>query len=486
MGYNTDSIKTLEFGKAVRTKLGMYLCADLEEALLLGIRELIYNSQDEYEQGYGNQIKISIDTVSRRITVEDNARGIPVGMRDDGVNSLVAAATMPHTGGKHDTEVYSGAVGINGLGLKIVNHTAKELQIKVWRDGKEYVALFESDENGAKLISLTDTKLKAGTKTGTLITYIPDDTIYCGATINIEKLKTTLKELSYFTKGLKFILVVDGKEFIYLSKNGLVDGLEAANRIHKNCISYSETINDVKVELALQWNNKNPNLKAFANNLYMPDGGAFMTGFKTALTKTFNTIADSEYSGETIRKYLDGFVSVKVQIPQFSNQSKTSLANPEGRTACSKAISDALKMFFTKNPKDLEDILKIIQAEKKAEDAAQRARDAINKVVSGGKSINKLRDLPAKLADCNGYGGELFLTEGDSAAGSAKSCRDPRTQAIMALRGKVLNTYGMPLDEMLENEEIKGIVSALGTGIGEKFNIKNLRYDRVIMMADAK
>ena len=410
-GYNTESIKTLEFGAAVRSKLGMYLCADLEEALLLGVRELIYNSQDEFEQGYGTQVKISINTQTRRISVEDNARGIPVGMRADGVNSLVAAATMPHTGGKHDTEVYSGAVGINGLGLKIVNHTAKELEIKVWRDGKEHTAKFESDVNGAHLISLTGVKSKAATKTGTSITYIPDDTIYSGATINIEKLKTTLKELAYFTKGLKFILVVDEQETVYLSKNGLVDGL-SANRIHKNYISFNDIVNDVKVELALQWNNTNPNLKAFANNLFMPDGGAFMTGFKTALTKTFNTIAGTDFSGEVIRKYLDGFVSVKVQVPQFSNQSKTSLANPEGRTACSKAISDALKAFFMKNPKDLEDILKVIQAEKKAEDAAQRARDAINKVVSGGKSINKLRDLPAKLADCNGYGGELFLTEG--------------------------------------------------------------------------
>jgi DNA gyrase subunit B len=217
----------------------------------------------------------------------------------------------------------------------------------------------------------------------------------------------------------------------------------------------------------------------------MPDGGAFVTGFKTSMTKAFNTCAEKEFKGDLIRKYLTGFISIKVKTPQFSNQAKTSLANPEARTAVAKFTTDAVKQFFTKYPNDLASIVKIIETEQKAEDAAQRAREAADKIKSGGKSLNALKDLPSKLADCNQFGGELFIVEGDSAGGSAKSARDPNTQAIMPIRGKILNTTTKDLAKILENREVRDIVTALGTGVGERFNIRNLRYDKIIIMTDA-
>ena len=482
--YNVDSIKTMEFGRACRKRLGMYLSANLEEAVFLGLREIISNSVDEYLQGYGKKINIIIDTKLQRFTVSDEGRGIPVGIRPDGTNSLVAALTLPHTGGKLDNEVYNSAIGTNGIGASVVSHTAQELVAVVNRDGKIYTAYFTSDDSGAHLVK--DIVVQEGSKTtGTLISYIPDSRVYGDNKLDINYLKTYLTELQYLTPGLHIILVVDNdKPITYYSVNGLADALNASERFHKNPFLAKGTVDGVQIEFALQWA-KTGTVKYYANSLYMPEGGAFTTGLKTSLTKAFNTIAEKEFKGELIRKYLTGYVSVKVKTPQFSNQAKTSLANPEARTAVAKFTTEQVKAFFTKNSGDLAAIVKIIEAEQKAEAAAQRAREAVNKVASGGKSLNALKDLPSKLADCNNYGGELWLTEGDSASGSAKSARDPSSQAIMPLRGKVLNTCTKDVADILKNKEILDITTALGTGIGERFRLSNLRYDKIIIFSDA-
>ena len=482
--YNVDSIKTMEFGKACRKRLGMYLSANLEEAIFLGLREIISNSVDEYLQGYGKKINIVIDTKLQRFTVSDEGRGIPVGIRPDGTNSLVAALTLPHTGGKLDNEVYNSAIGTNGIGASVVSHTAQELAAVVGRDGKLYSAYFTSDESGAHLAKDITTQ-EGNSKTGTLISYIPDSRVYGNNKLDVDYLKTYLSELQYLTPGLQIVLVVDNdKPITYYSANGLADALKASERFHKNPFLAKGTVDGVQIEFALQWA-KTGSVKYYANSLYMPEGGAFTTGLKTSLTKAFNTVAEKEFKGELIRKYLTGYVSVKVKTPQFSNQAKTSLANPEARTAVAKFTTEQVKAFFTKNSGDLAAIVKIIEAEQKAEAAAQRAREAVNKVASGGKSLNALKDLPSKLADCNNYGGELWLCEGDSASGSAKSARDPATQAIMPLRGKVLNTCTKDVADILKNKEILDITTALGTGIGERFRLSNLRYDKIIIFSDA-
>ena len=410
--YDSSSIKTLSFGRSVREKLGMYLSADIDTALVLGVRELIYNVTDEFEMGFGTYIILEINTKTNIITCTDDARGVPVGTREDGTNSLVAAFTLPHSGAKHDTEVYSGAVGINGIGAKVVCHTSEWMEVKVARDGNYYNIRFEESEEGAIAGPIRISK-NNDFNHGTIISYKPSKLIYGDNRINIEEIRTTLRELSYFTKGMKFDLIVDGKKETFLSKNGLSDALASREKVHKNILYYNNTLNDVKVELALQWCKQGAVVKNFANNLEVPDGGAFITGFKTSLTKAFNNVTGKEYSGEIIRKYLDGYISVKVRVPQFSNQSKTSLANPEARTAASGAITEAFKDFANKYASDVEKIIDLMDNEQKAENAAKRAREAEKQIVGGQKKAKMLTSLPAKLADANGNGyKELFIVEG--------------------------------------------------------------------------
>lgn len=436
--YNADTIQTLEFGRAIRQKLGMYLSADKQEALNLGLRELIYNSQDEFEQGHCSFVEIKINTNEKIISVVDDARGIPVGIRADGKNSLTAAMLLPHSGAKHEEGIYSGAVGINGLGLKIVTHTSEWLKINVRRDGKIYSQSFYETDEGA--LPETDVVVVGESKkTGTEIVYKPSKKIYEEYWLDYNILKNTLRELSFFTKGLKFLLFIDDEKFEYFSKNGLADALEKDGRVGTSSIHYSSTIDGVKVELALQWNTKHKQIYSYANNLEVKDGGAFMTGFKTSLTKSFNSLAKENFSGDMIRQYLNGYVSVKVKVAQFSNQAKTSLANPEARTATSKAVSEALSDFALRNPQDFEKIIDLLNREEKAERAAAKARQAIldaDKLTQDSKKSKSV--LGSKLVDCaiHNENSVLFIVEGDSALGTVVSARDSKYMAGMPIRGK--------------------------------------------------
>lgn len=482
--YNQDSIKTISFGKAVRCKIGMYLSADLDQALVLGLRELIYNVADEYEQGYGENIYIGIDTKNNIISCADDARGVPVGTREDGSNSLIAAFTLPHSGAKHDTEVYAGAVGINGIGAKVVCHTSEWMTVRVGRDGNYYDVEFKESEEGAIASEIKVSKNADGGR-GTLITYKPSKLIYGDKHIDVDEIRNTLQELAYFTKGMRFHLTVDKKSEMFYSKNGLADALETKERVHKNVLYFNKELNDTKVELALQWCKKGAHVRPFANNLYVPDGGAFMTGFKTSLTKAFNSVNNTNFEGDIIRKYLDGYVSVKVKVPQFSNQAKTSLANTEARTAAATAITEAFKDFANNHPADMEAILDIIEREQRAETAAQKAREAEKQISGAQKKAKMATTLPPKLADANGSGyKELFIVEGDSAAGTLKMVRNHETQGVLPLRGKVLNTYGKDLIEIVQNQEIKNMLMTLGCGVGASTNPKNLRYDKIIIATD--
>lgn len=485
--YNANDIVSLSAGRAFREKIGMYLSADRQEAINLGLRELIVNVQDEYEvyKPKNPKLIIKLDTKSREIWVQDNMRGIPVGIRDDGINSLTAAFLIPHSGGKHTEGVYSSAVGINGEGNKIVCHTAEWLSVEVYRDNKIYFQSFHSDEEGAH--ADCDVKEHPGNdETGTLIQYKPDARVYGDIFIDVDALRATLKEMAMFSTGLRIILNIDGAQEEFYSQSGLIDGLSKENRLSAP-FSYQYETDDCKVELALQWVSKNGQIRGYANNLYMPDGGAFISGFKTSLTKTFNSLSKEKYEGETIRNVLDGFVSVKVRMGQFTNQQKTALANPEARTATSAAITNALKDFYIKRRTDFDQVVELLRKVARAEAAAEKARQ---QVLNASKEIEKNQKKKVfasdKLKDAEflGQDSTLLIVEGNSAMGGMAQARDYKKYGILAIRGKIINCLSNPEDKIFENEEIKLLLSAMNIVPG-KYNSSKLRYGRLAICTDA-
>ena len=489
MSYEGKDIVTLSQGRAFREKIGMYLSGDRQEAINLGLRELIVNTQDEYEvyKPENPFLKITIDTANRIISVEDNMRGIPVAVRDDGMNSLTAAMLINHSGGKHAGTAYESSVGINGCGNKIVNHTAKWLEVEVHRDGKIYTQRFESDDEGAHEVTGVIAK-KGNASTGTKITYCPDEKVYGEYFIELDKLRQMLKELSYFSKGLKISLIVNnGPEEIFQSQHGLIDGLNNKEVISKP-FHYEYKTDDCEVELALQWVKRRGKIRGYANGLYMPDGGAFISGFKSSLTRTFNNLANSKFDGDTIRNLLDGFVSVKVKVGQFSNQAKTALANPEARSATSTAISEALKQFAIEHHSEFDAVIATIERLEKADAAAEKARNAILNMEKKETEQRKRKVTSSdKYKDCEKHGQDsmLIICEGNSALGGLMPARDVKTEALYAVRGKVKNLMKHPLDECLENQEVSDIIMALGCGIQERYSSKKLNYGKVAIAVDA-
>ena len=489
MSYEGKDIVTLSQGRAFREKIGMYLSGDRQEAINLGLRELIVNTQDEYEvyKPKNPFLKIIINTKDRIISVEDNMRGIPCEVREDGMNSLTAAMLINHSGGKHSGTSYESSVGINGCGNKIVNHTAKWLEVEVHRDGKIYTQRFESDDEGAHEVTKVLSK-KGDNTTGTKITYCPDKKVYGEYFIELDKLRQMLQELSYFSKGLRISLKVDDNdEEIFQSKNGLIDGLDNKNAISKP-FRYEYKTDDCEVELALQWVKKRGKIKGYANGLYMPDGGAFISGFKSSLTRTFNNLANSKFDGDTIRGVLDGFVSVKVKVGQFSNQAKTALANPEARTATSTAITEALKQFASEHTIEFNSVIAMLEKLEKADEAAERARNAVLNMEKKEVEQKKRKiNTSDKFKDCEKHGQEsmLIISEGNSALGGLMPARDVKTEALYAVRGKVKNLMKHPLEECLENQEVSDIILALGCGIQDKYNARKLNYGKVAIATDA-
>lgn len=489
MSYEAKDIISLSQGRAFREKIGMYLSGDRQEAINLGLRELIVNVQDEYEvyKPANPYVNISIDTEERIICVEDNMRGIPCAVREDGINSLTAAMLINHSGGKHVEGSYSSSVGINGCGNKIVCHTSSWLEVEVKRDGIIWYQKFESNDEGAYPITEVENHGSYRGQTGTKITYKPDKKVYGEFFIDVESLEQMLREMSYFTKGLKITLIVDGENEVFHSKNGLIDGLSSPDAIGKP-FSYFYEQEDCKVELALQWVKKSGEIRGYANGLYMREGGAFITGFKTSLTKVFNGIFDTKFSGEQVRSMLDGFVSVKVKVGQFSNQAKTALANPEARTATAAAITAALKEYYSTNPKDMEAVVEVLRKIAKADAAAEEAREAIlNHEKKEASARRRKVAMPDKFKDCEKHGQDsmLIITEGNSALGRLIAARNIENEALYAVRGKVKNLLKHPLAECLKNQEVSDIIVALGCGIQEKYNSKKLNYGKVAIASDA-
>lgn len=489
MKYEANDIVSLSAGRAFREKIGMYLSADKQEAINLGLRELIVNVQDEYEvyKPENPTLTIQLFTNTKEICVIDNMRGIPVGIRDDGMNSLTAAFLIPHSGGKHTEGVYSSAVGINGEGNKIVCHTAEWLKVEVHRDGKRYTQEFKSNDEGAFAVGpVQEEPFKVDLNShGTYIKYKPDPKVYGDIFIDIKALRQMLKEMAMFSTGLKITLEVDGKKEVFYSNSGLIDGLSKENRI-SNPFSYHYETDDCKVDLALQWVSKKGQIRGYANNLYMPDGGAFITGFKTSLTKTFNGLAKTKYEGDVIRDVLDGYVSVKVKMGQFTNQQKTALANPEARTAAAAAITECLKQFATQHKDEFDKVVELLERVTKAERAAEKARQSIlknNKDIE--KNFKRKVFASDKLKDARKLGNNsvLLICEGDSALGSLAQARDPNVYGLLGIRGKIINAMSNPLDKVLDNEEVKLIYSALGI-TPNSYNPKKLRYGQIGIASD--
>ena len=495
MEYTANDIVSLSAGRAFREKIGMYLSADRQEAINLGLRELIVNVQDEYEvyKPDNPTLAVHLLTDKKEICVIDNMRGIPVGIRDDGENSLTAAFLIPHSGGKHEEGVYSSAVGVNGEGNKIVCHTAEWLNVEVHRDGKIYSQCFESDDEGAhpttNVIEEPLPHYESGANIGghgTIIHYKPDPKVYGDIFIDIDLLRNTLKEMSMFSSGLKIILQVDNKKETFYSKSGLVDGLSKENRLSEP-FSYHYETSDCTVDLALQWVSKKGQIRGYANNLYMPDGGAFISGFKSSLTRTFNSLGKTKYDGDTIRDVLDGFVSVKVKVGQFTNQQKTALANPEARSATSTAINECLKQFAFKRQKDFNQVLELLDKIAKAERAAERAR---KQVLEASKEIEKNQKKKVfasdKLKDAEflGPNATLLVVEGNSAMGGMAQARDYTKYGILAIRGKIINCLSNPEEKIFNNEEIKLLLSAMNI-IPGKYNSSKLRYGKLAICTDA-
>lgn len=488
MNYNANDIVSLSPGRAFRQKIGMYLSADRQEAINLGLRELVVNVQDEFEvyKPTDPLLKIELFTDSRTIRVSDNMRGIPSSIRDDGINSLTAAFLIPHSGGKHQEGVYVSSVGCNGEGNKVVCHTAKWLEVEVHRDGNKYFQRFESTDEGAAPLFDVKVTPEKNQKTGTIITYCPDPKVYGDIFIDVEQLRAMLREMSYFTKGLKIELFVDGAKELFYSKNGLVDGLNSEFAVGKP-FSYSDKIDDCEVELALQWVGKKGEIKGYANGLYMPDGGVFISAFKTSLTRTFNSLAKQKFSGDQIRDCLNGFVSVKVHSGQFSNQAKTALANKEAGTATSSAITNCLKDFYNKRRADFDKIVEVLSKITKAEMAAERAR---RQVLEVGKEVEKNQKKKVfasdKLKDAEflGEGSTLLLVEGLSAASSVAMARDEKHYGILALRGKPINAFSNDEEKFYQNEEIKLLLSAMNIAPG-KYDAKKLRYGKIGILSDS-
>ena len=488
MKYEANDIVSLSAGKAFRQKIGMYLSADRQEAINLGLRELIVNVQDEYEvfKPKNPKLIITLNTKTKEIIVEDNMRGIPVGIRDDGENSLTAAFLIPHSGGKHEEGVYSSAVGINGEGNKIVCHTAEYLHVEVCRDNKIYKQSFKSDDEGARPSTKVIEAPLNTDKTGTLVRYKPDPKVYGDIFIDIDHLRQMLKEMSMFSTGLNIELIIDEKKEKFFSKSGLIDGLSKENRL-STPFSYHYETDDCQVDLALQWVSKKGEIRGYANNLYMPDGGAFISGFKSSLTRTFNTLAKTKYNGDTIRDVLDGFVSVKVKVGQFTNQQKTALANPEARTAASTAINECLKQFVLKRKDDFNKVVELLEKVEKAERAAERAR---KQVLEASKEVEKNQKKKVfasdKLKDAEFLGEKstLLIVEGNSAMGGIAQARDYTRYGILAIRGKIINCLSNPDEKIFQNEEIKLLLSAMNIVPG-KYNAKKLRYGRIAITTDA-
>ena len=497
--YGGDQIQILKGLEAVRKRPGMYIGSTSSRGLHHLVYEIVDNAVDEALAGYCNTIEVTINQ-DNSITVIDNGRGVPVDVNHEtGKPAVEVVYTMLHAGGKFGGGGYKVSGGLHGVGASVVNALSEWMEVYVKRDGHIYNQRYERGNVCYPLKVVGDCPLE---ETGTKVTFLPDKEIFQETTVyEYNILKSRLREMAFLTKGIKIALkdTREGieQERVFHYEGGIKEFVEYLNKSKDalyDKIIYCEGLKDgVQVEVAFQHNDGyNEVVDSFVNNIKTPEGGTHLTGFKNALTKTFNDYAkknklikDSEQSlsGDDIREGLTAIVSVKIEDPQFEGQTKQKLGNTVARSAVDSIVSEQLEIFLEQNPAVAKVICEKSILAQRAREAARKARDLTRR-----KTALENTSLPGKLADCSDRDPkncEIYIVEGDSAGGSAKTARSRATQAILPLRGKILNVEKARLDRILGNEEIKAMITAFGTGIHEDFDISKLRYHKIIIMTDA-
>ena len=494
--YGADQIQILEGLEAVRKRPGMYIGSTSSKGLHHLVYEIVDNAVDEALAGFCDTVKVYINE-DNSITVRDNGRGIPVGInKKKGIPAVEVVFTILHAGGKFGGGGYKVSGGLHGVGASVVNALSTWLEVDIFHEGKIYRQRYERGKVMYPLKIVGDTD-----KRGTEVRFLPDPTIFEETVFDFSVLKQRLREMAFLTKGLKIVLKDKRPEenvaLTFHYEGGIREYVEYLNKSKE--VLYPQVIycegkkGDVVVEVALQHNDSyNEGVYSFVNNITTPEGGTHLAGFRSALTKTFNDYArknkllkDSEQNltGDDIREGLVAIVSIKIPEPQFEGQTKQKLGNSEARGAVDSVVSEQLTYFLEQNPNVAKIICEKAVLAQRAREAARKARDLTRR-----KSALDGMSLPGKLADCSDkdpQNCEIYIVEGDSAGGSAKTARSRATQAILPLRGKILNVEKSRLDKILVNNEIRAMITAFGTGIHEDFDITKLRYNKIIIMTDA-
>jgi DNA gyrase subunit B len=492
--YDATTIQVLEGIEAVRRRPAMYIGDTSSRGLHHLVYEVVDNSVDEALVGYCNNISVNVRS-DNSISVVDNGRGIPVDMhKTEKKPAVEVALTTLHAGGKFDHRVYKVSGGLHGVGVSVVNALSDWLEVEVKRDGKVYHQRYERGKTVSKL-----TVIGKSDSTGTKVTFKPDKTIFTKTEFSYDTLSQRLRELAFLNKGLKIKLIDErvDKEAVFEFGGGIVSFVEYLNKnknpLHNKIIYFTKTQDEIILDGAIQYNDGYAEtLFSFANNINTIEGGTHLSGFKSGLTRAINQYAknknlikegDISISGEDVREGLTAVVSVKIPNPQFEGQTKTKLGNSEVEGLVASVTLDSLSAYFEENPSVANKIIDKVVLASRAREAARKARELTRR-----KGALEGAGLPGKLADCSERDPalcELYLVEGDSAGGSAKQARDRRFQAILPLKGKILNVEKARLDKILSNEEVRTIITALGTGISDEFDAGKLRYHKIILLCDA-
>lgn len=496
--YGADQIQILEGLEAVRKRPGMYIGSTSSRGLHHLVYEIVDNAVDEALAGYCKNIDIQINE-DNSITVIDDGRGIPVGInKKAGIPAVEVVFTILHAGGKFGGGGYKVSGGLHGVGASVVNALSTWLEVTIYHEGKVYRQRYEKGKTIYKLKVIGDCEPD---KAGTTVSFLPDPDIFEDTVYDFEVLQTRLREIAFLTKGIRITLrdVREEKprEKTYHYEGGIKEFVHYLNKsktsLYDDILYFEGVVNGVLVEVAMQHNDSyTENTYGFVNNITTPEGGTHIVGFRNALTKTFNDYArknkllkesETNLSGEDIREGLTAIISVKIEDPQFEGQTKQKLGNSEARGAVDNIVSNNLELYLEQNPSVAKIIVEKSLLTQRARDAARKARDLTRR-----KSALDGMSLPGKLADCtdkNPENCEIYIVEGDSAGGSAKSARSRATQAILPLRGKILNVEKARLDRIYGNAEIKAMITAFGTGIHDDFDVSKLRYHKIIIMTDA-
>ena len=486
--YDINDIKSLDFRTGVRTRINMYLGSDDLDGTYQAFKEIINNSTDEAIAGYGNKIEIYVNETENYIAVRDYGRGVPFGIREDGENVLISIYSKSHTGGKFEEGPYKNASGLNGIGAKCVCLSSEKFEVQSNRNGKTACAFFEK----GNLVNYKEGTTKD--PDGTYVRFKPDKEVFKTGKIgySYQKICEDIKDISYLYSGIKFVIKNDETNEVqtYCAKNGIIDFVKDTIKkpLHKHII-YNSVVdtNGDKVEIAFQWGDGKEESYVFVNGLRCPEGGSPITGAKSAITRTFNSLSKSSFDGDSIRGGLFYVINCSVAQPSFANQTKSKINNTNLRTLASNAFSDALKQMKLKYSNEFDDIVEMMKKIEKAEKAAEKARQQILNAVKDVEKNQKRKVFASdKLKDAEflGENSTLLIVEGNSAMGGMSQARDYTKYGLLAIRGKIINCLSNPEEKIFQNEEIKLLLSAMNIVPG-KYDSKKLRYGKIAICTDS-